>query len=211
MDHIQKQLAQIKQKLSSLQERVSDMEGKSSAKADVKASEHAENKGTPSQAHNNNSNGAGAQVSEEAKSGDHQGIFAAITAFLSGKDKNKSANKQKKGEQSRIQLNISGKIKTGNNVTVTATQKGEAVANAEVRVNGEFQGKTDADGKITVKVPDQNDFKVKAEKEDSKADFKTDIDTSINASASPNSETRTEDREASSNTEASAGATVNRE
>jgi hypothetical protein len=67
-----------------------------------------------------------------------------------------------KGER-ELRASVVGNVSAGENATVKVTKGGEAVANAEVRVDGEVVATTDANGTATVQVPaDVEEFELTA-------------------------------------------------
>jgi len=65
-----------------------------------------------------------------------------------------------------LDLSFAGNVTAGENATLTVTENGSAVANATVSVNGEEVGTTDANGTLTVSVPDDHRLRVTTEKAD---------------------------------------------
>ncbi|MFC7082172.1 hypothetical protein [Halorussus caseinilyticus] len=64
-----------------------------------------------------------------------------------------------------------GNVTRGENVTVSATRNGSAVANATVSVNGENVGETAVDGTPTVAVPDRPELGVEVDTDDGSAEL----------------------------------------
>ncbi|MDY6765347.1 MAG: DUF4382 domain-containing protein [Halobacteria archaeon] len=74
-----------------------------------------------------------------------------------------------------INIEVSGQVVAGEEVTLKATHDGSAVANATVKVNGEVVGKTDSDGEITVTVPTTGVLEVEIEKGDAEGEVEIEI------------------------------------
>lgn len=69
-------------------------------------------------------------------------------------------------EKAEYDLSVDGNLTAGEEATVTVTDAdGEPVEGAEVKVNGEVVGETDADGQVTFSVPDAEDVEIEAESE----------------------------------------------
>ncbi|WP_158058735.1 DUF4382 domain-containing protein [Halorussus halophilus] len=83
-------------------------------------------------------------------------------------------------ESSESALNASfvGNVTQGENVTVEVTENGSAVANATVRVDGAVVGETNADGTLTISVPDVTVLEVEVETDDASATLKHEFEAS---------------------------------
>jgi hypothetical protein len=62
-----------------------------------------------------------------------------------------------------LNLSVTENVTVGETVTLTATRNGTAVANATVTVDGETVGTTEADGTLSVTVPDAEQLEVEVE------------------------------------------------
>lgn len=98
-------------------------------------------------------------------------------------------------DEDDLQLAIDGNVTAGENVTVTVTRNGTAISGAEISVNGEQVGTTDANGTIDVTVPDADEFEVEAEYEP-KGKLKVHLDEPEDDEAEEEDEQETEDEEA---------------
>lgn len=73
---------------------------------------------------------------------------------------------QPSDDQRTARITIDGSVTPGSDVAITATLAGEPVANADVEINDQFVGETDADGTLrNVAVPDADEFEVDVEAE----------------------------------------------
>lgn len=71
-----------------------------------------------------------------------------------------------KDEKAEYNVSVDGTLTAGEEATVTVTDAdGEPVEGAEVKVNGEVVGETNADGQVTFTVPDAEDVEIEAESE----------------------------------------------
>jgi hypothetical protein len=71
-----------------------------------------------------------------------------------------------------LNVSLDGPAVAGENVTVTVTQNGSAVANATVKANGEAVGETGSDGTLVVSVPaDAEELELEVEHEDSEGEL----------------------------------------
>ncbi|UPW01474.1 DUF4382 domain-containing protein [Halorussus gelatinilyticus] len=78
-------------------------------------------------------------------------------------------NKTKENDETALNATLLGNVTRGENVAVSVTQNGSAVANATVAVNGERVGETAADGNLTFAVPDADELEVEVETENGSA------------------------------------------
>ncbi|MFC7044227.1 DUF4382 domain-containing protein [Halobacteriaceae archaeon GCM10025711] len=87
----------------------------------------------------------------------------------------KSDKRDENGQQapdSALNVSVNGTVAPGENVTVTVTRNGSAVADAAVTLDGDDVGTTAADGTITVAVPDDADrFELTVTAGDDEAEF----------------------------------------
>lgn len=219
LQSIQEQLDQIQQRLTSIEQRLSEIEARQEARVEAKgqatATGELNSNGNSPPEHAQNNENLGAQVSAEARAGDREGIMAAISSFLSARGNNNAAdavgnNSDADETGAELQVNVSGDVEAGNNVTVTVTQGGEPVENASVDVNGEIAGKTGADGELVVTVPDEDEFEVKVTSGEAEAELEYDLQAEASADASAGTETST-DSDGSSNTSAEAEASISAE
>jgi len=79
-------------------------------------------------------------------------------------------------EEGELTLEFTEKPVRGETATLIVTRNGSAVANASVTVNEETVGTTDANGQLTVTIPDAEEVKVKAEHDDAEGELEVEFD-----------------------------------
>ncbi|GAA0650629.1 DUF4382 domain-containing protein [Salarchaeum japonicum] len=75
------------------------------------------------------------------------------------------------GSNGSLNVTVTENVSAGENVTVRVTENGSAVANATVTVNDERVGTTDANGTVSVTVPDADHVRVLAEAGDDRGNL----------------------------------------
>ena len=110
-------------------------------------------------------------------------------ASESGTDVPIEVKGKKMGEKTGLRASVVGNVSAGENATVKVTRDGKAVADAEIRVNGDVVATTDANGTATVHVPaDAEEFELKAstsedsEHGESEAELEVELGESENGS-----------------------------
>ncbi|MFB6292730.1 MAG: hypothetical protein ABEH60_00525, partial [Halonotius sp.] len=101
-----------------------------------------------------------------------------VTENESQNDQNETESKDDETDDSEslsILVN-SGDPAPGATVTLEVTGNGEAVTDAAVTINGEPAGQTDADGQLTVTLPDAEDVKIEATAGDSDGEREFEFD-----------------------------------
>lgn len=101
-----------------------------------------------------------------------------VTENESQNDQNETESKDDETDDSEslsILVN-SGDPAPGATVTLEVTGNGEAVTDAAVTINGEPVGQTDADGQLTVTLPDAEDVKIEATAGDSDGEREFEFD-----------------------------------
>lgn len=239
---IKKQLESIEKRLSAVEEKVNNSgqsnsrEVETQADAQTEAEAESQRRGPPAQAQNKDN--LGSEVSAQARSGERQGIMSSISAWLANRGNNQAAeavnsspeerdqeesereeDEREREEEGEIEIQTSGEIEAGNNVTLKSLQNGEAVANASVQVNGEVVGKTNAQGTITVTVPDSEEFEVEIETENAEGELEVELkseeetenesEADAEADAEIETEAETDGSETSTESEAEAEAKLN--
>ncbi|MFB6236220.1 MAG: DUF4382 domain-containing protein [Halopenitus sp.] len=77
--------------------------------------------------------------------------------------------------EGELALEFSEKPVRGENATLTVTRNDSAVANASVTVNEETVGTTNADGQLTVTIPDAEEVEVTAEHDDAEGELEVEF------------------------------------
>lgn len=95
-----------------------------------------------------------------------------------GEDEKGEDGKDEKEQNDKTDLNATfvNNVTRGENVTISVTQNGSAVANATVSVNDESVGVTAADGTLTFSVPDAEELEVEIETERASAELEREFE-----------------------------------
>ncbi|AQL42320.1 hypothetical protein BV210_06165 [Halorientalis sp. IM1011] len=75
-------------------------------------------------------------------------------------------------EELEVELEDDDDVTRGGNATLAVTRDDDPVANATVEIDGEQVGTTDADGRVTVDIPDEQKFKLVVKAGDDVADLR---------------------------------------
>lgn len=75
-----------------------------------------------------------------------------------------------------INVTVAGDVAPGNEVVLTATHDDQPIRFASVTVNGEDVGETDANGSITVQVPNTDELEIEVTADDLEAEMEIDFE-----------------------------------
>ncbi|MCT9095111.1 DUF4382 domain-containing protein [Haloarchaeobius sp. HME9146] len=78
-------------------------------------------------------------------------------------------------ESAELTAELQGQVKAGETVTLTVTNASGPVEGANVTVNGEAAGQTDADGTLSIDVPDAEDLEIEVENGDAETELERKI------------------------------------
>ncbi len=184
LNSISDRLAQIEQRLTSVEKKV---DAKANANVDVGPSNRDKaEKGKSAKAsagaqvnHSVNVENGTKTVKHEVKK-DGETIVDFVKNIFVGDSEETEA-------QAEIEARVEGNVSANQNVSVIVERNGTAVENAEVEVNGEVVGKTDAEGQIKVTVPESEEFEVEVEKADSETELKFRLEAEAESESSEDS------------------------
>ncbi|WP_439028264.1 DUF4382 domain-containing protein [Haloarchaeobius sp. DT45] len=95
---------------------------------------------------------------------------------VNGKDEANDGDDSEESESAtELTAELQGQVKAGETVTLTVTNADGAVEGANVTVNGELVGETDADGTFTIDVPDVDELEVTVTNGDAEAEIETTV------------------------------------
>lgn len=74
-------------------------------------------------------------------------------------------------DEEQIDLVVDGTLEPGESMSITAMRDGSPVSNATVTVNGDAVGETDANGSITVQVPNADELEIEVTADEAEAEM----------------------------------------
>jgi hypothetical protein len=92
-------------------------------------------------------------------------------------EREEAENEFEMEREGEIYIDLRGNLSESNEVTVIATNDGEAVTNARVEVNGEEVGRTDGSGELVVTISDTSEFEIEVEKNELEGELEVEIES----------------------------------
>lgn len=109
------------------------------------------------------------------------------------KDEDEQDEGKESAKQAALDVSLDGNATAGENVTVTVTENGSAVANATVKANGEVVGQTDVNGTIVVSVPsDAEELELEVEHGDAEGELTVAVEAGASSESADESSTESE-------------------
>lgn len=91
-------------------------------------------------------------------------------------EREEAENEFEMEREGEIYIDLRGNLSESNEVTVIATNDGEAVTNATVEVNGEEVGRTDGSGELVATISDTSEFEIEVEKNELEGELEVEIE-----------------------------------